>query len=59
MPADRLDDYEAVGVVSTDFKATKPQHEAALMELADAVGAWAEAELDDEEADPDPKPITA
>lgn len=40
MPAGRLDDYEAVGVLPTDFKATKDDHEAALMELSDAVTEW-------------------
>lgn len=57
MPPDRLDDYEDVGVLATDFKATKPEHETAVMELADAVGDWAATRLDDEgAADPDRTP---
>jgi len=55
MPSDRLDDYEEVGVLATDFKATKPEHERALMELSGAVSEWAAAELDDGEAEPEPE----
>jgi len=56
MPSDRLDDYEDVGVLATDFKATKPEHEAAVMELGDAVGEWAESQLEDSDDDTDREP---
>lgn len=61
MSADRLADYEDVGIVSTDFKATKPQHETALMELSEAVSQWAEEQLDETESDrkPERRPIKA
>lgn len=50
MPEKRLEEYEDIDVIATDFKATKPEHEAAVMELADAVGDWADTQLDDVEA---------
>jgi len=57
MGSDRLDDYEDVGVLATDFKATKPEHEAAVMALGDAVGEWAESRLEDrDDTDREPRP---
>lgn len=51
MATDQLDGYRAVGVLATDFTATKPQHEAALMELSTAVADWASTNLKSEDPD--------
>ncbi len=52
MSESRLSEYRDGSVSPTDFKATKPEHERALMELADAVGEWAREEMD---AHPEPE----
>jgi len=46
MSDERLEAYRSHDVSPNDFKATKVEHEAALMELAEAVGGWAADDLE-------------
>lgn len=47
MDHDRLAAYEDETVAPTDFKANKPDHEEAVMQLAHVVGQWSSQQLDD------------
>jgi hypothetical protein len=65
MSGDRLSEYRDVGVVATDFKSTKVEHEEALMALSAAVSDWVREETgggnndSGSEEDPEGVPVEA
>lgn len=50
MSEDRLESYRKHEVSPNDFKATKTDHEAALMTLSEAVSEWAERNVEDDDS---------